>query len=77
MIGWVVIIVLYVGLIFLIFDFGLICIVDNIFNENKSLIVFIVVILEFVLIFLIFVFYCLIMVIFKKILFEYVKFNNI
>lgn len=59
------------------FDFGLICIVDNIFNENKSLIVFIVVILEFVLIFLIFVFYCLIMVIFKKILFEYVKFNNI
>lgn len=48
------------------FDFGLICIVDNIFNENKSLIVFIVVILEFVLIFLIFVFYCLIMVIFKK-----------
>lgn len=58
-------------------DFGLICIVDNIFNENKSLIVFIVVILEFVLIFLIFVFYCLIMVILKKILFEYVKFNNI
>lgn len=48
------------------FDFGLICIVDNIFNENKSLIVFIVVILEFVLIFLIFVFYCLIMVILKK-----------
>lgn len=47
-------------------DFGLICIVDNIFNENKSLIVFIVVILEFVLIFLIFVFYCLIMVILKK-----------
>lgn len=47
-------------------DFGSTCTVDNIFNENKSLIVLIVAISEFVLIFLILVFYCSTMVIFKK-----------
>lgn len=66
MTGWVVIIVSHVSLISPISDFGSTCTVDNIFNENKSLIVLIVAISEFVLIFLILVFYCSTMVIFKK-----------
>lgn len=66
MTGWVVIIVSQVSLISPMSDFGSTCTVDNIFNENKSLIVLIVAISEFVLIFLILVFYCSTMVIFKK-----------
>lgn len=75
MTGWVVIIVSQVSLISPMSDFGSTCTVDNIFNENKSLIVLIVAISEFVLIFLILVFYCSTMVIFKK--HQHVKFNNI
>lgn len=66
MTGWVVIIVSQVILISPMTDFGSTCTVDNIFNENKSLIVLIVAISEFVLIFLILVFYCSTMVILKK-----------
>lgn len=77
MTGWVVIIVSQVILISPMTDFGSTCTVDNIFNENKSLIVLIVAISEFVLIFLILVFYCSTMVILKKTSFEHVKFNNI
>lgn len=66
MTGWVVIIVSQVILISPMTDFGSTCTVENIFNENKSLIVLIVAISEFVLIFLILVFYCSTMVIFKK-----------
>lgn len=66
MTGWVVIIVSQVILLSPMTDFGSTCTVDNIFNENKSLIVLIVAISEFVLIFLILVFYCSTMVIFKK-----------
>lgn len=66
MTGWVVIIVSQVSLISPMSDFGSTCTVDNIFNENKSLIVLIVAISEFVLIFLILVFYCSTMVILKK-----------
>lgn len=53
MTGWVVIhvIVSQVSLISPMSDFGSTCTVDNIFNENKSLIVLIVAISEFVLIF--------------------------
>lgn len=77
MTSWVVIIVSQVILISPMTDFGSTCTVDNIFNENKSLIVLIVAISEFVLIFLILVFYCSTMVILKKTSFEHVKFNNI
>lgn len=53
-------------LIFLDFDeFDIVCIVDIVFSENKSIVMCIIVVLEFILIFLIFVFYCMIICSFK------------